>query len=64
MHALHFSRAISRIELSITLDISTGNQPMNWKSALFNKFSELYNSTAEKTCDLTVSLPVVSLNNR
>ncbi|KAK4471690.1 hypothetical protein MN116_005094 [Schistosoma mekongi] len=50
-------RTVSRIELSITLDISTGNQPMSWNSTLFNKFSELYNSTAEKTCDLIKASP-------
>ncbi|CAH8523406.1 unnamed protein product [Schistosoma mattheei] len=38
------------LELSMTVEVLIGNQQTNWNSELSNKFSELYNSTAENTC--------------
>uniref|UniRef100_A0A5K4F395 GPS domain-containing protein n=1 Tax=Schistosoma mansoni TaxID=6183 RepID=A0A5K4F395_SCHMA len=47
----------SILELSMTVEILTGNQQTNWNSELSNKFSGLYNSTGEKICTLIKASP-------
>ncbi|CAH8547603.1 unnamed protein product [Schistosoma turkestanicum] len=48
---------LGRLELSMTVEILTGNKQTYWKSELSQKFSGLYNSTAEKTCNLIKASP-------
>ncbi|CAH8561526.1 unnamed protein product [Schistosoma rodhaini] len=47
----------SILELSMTVEILTGNQQTSWNSELSNKFSGLYNSTGEKICTLIKASP-------